>query len=184
MAITFPQEWFSKTRLKEHSKVTVFPLNKDSIIIHSNGYKERPSVLRLDITKWPSNLIERIILTAFKLNVDKLYLKCDSERKSEYYNLFNRLQRYLIGLDSNIFNGKEDEIYIRFMLDSSKMSLLEILIEIFNTFREFTESLIKGDIRDIETIYLEKFARKYHLGMRILLGIMIKYPSVGLSKIS
>ena len=178
MAITFPQEWFCKTELREHSKVHVFPLNEGTLIIHSDGYNNGLSELRLDVSQWPSNLIEQIILTAFKLNIEKLYLKYNFDNKQDYYKLINKLQREIIGFDSNFLNGDTNEICIRFLLDTSQTTLPEILIEIFNMFKEFMETLIKNNMNVNKSIYIEKFTRKYHLGMRILLGTLMKYPKL------
>ncbi len=178
MAITFPQEWFSKTNLKEHSKVIVYPFNDDTLIIHSYGYKEELSELNLDIREWPSNLIEQVILTAFKLNIEKLYLKYNFKDKQDYYNLINKLQRKIIGFDSNFLNGDDNEICIRFLLDTSQTTLPEIIVEIFNMFKEFMETLIENNFDVKKSIFIEKFARKYYLGMRILLGTLNKYPNM------
>ena len=40
------------------------------------------------------------------------------------------------------------------------------------------ETLIKNNMNVNKSIYIEKFTRKYHLGMRILLGTLMKYPKL------
>ncbi len=180
MAITFPQEWFINTPLKEHSKVLVYPINDDTLVIHRNNFKEGPSILKLDVSKWPSKLIEQVILTAFKLNIEELFLNYNFFNKQDYYDMVNKLQRELIGFDSSISEEK-NEICIRFLLDSSKTKLPEILIEIFRIFKEFMENLMDESLNLEESTYLEKFSRKYYLGMRSLIGTLLKYPDLEIS---
>ena len=178
MAITFPQEWFSKTQLQEHSKVLVFPIDEETLIIHRNNYKKGESILSVDLRDWPSKLTEQLILTAFKLNVDKLYLTCEIEKdKKAYYDMVNKLHRKIIGFDSSIVDDGNG-ICIRFLLDTAKTSLPEILIELFDTLKEFINSILDRSLDINQNIYKEKFARKYNLGLRALLQTLLKFPDL------
>ncbi|MFX1366035.1 MAG: AbrB/MazE/SpoVT family DNA-binding domain-containing protein [Promethearchaeota archaeon] len=178
MAITFPQEWFNKTHLKEHSKVSVFPIDDETILIHKNNYKKGESVIKLDLKDWSSNLFEELILTAFKLSVDKLYLKFEVEKNNkDYYDMVNNLQRKIIGFDSSIIS-EGNEICIQFLLDLRRISLPEILIELFNIINDFINSVIDKSSVVNQDIYKEKFSRKYNLGLRILLHTLLKYPNL------
>ena len=178
MAVTFPQDWFTKTHLKEHSKVHVFPIDEDTLIIHGNNYKEGESIMEVNLHEWPTNLAEQLVLTAFKLNVDQLHLKCDVEKyKKEYYDLVNKLQRKIIGFDSSIVPDNK-EICIRFLIDSTKTSLPDILIELYKTLGEFINSVLDSSSEINQDIYKERFSRKYYMGLRALLQTLLKYPSL------
>ncbi len=178
MAITFPQEWFQNSDLQEHSKVFVLPVDDDTLIIQRNNYIDSDSILHIDLNKWPSDLSEQLILTAFKLNVDQLYVKYDLKKnKQDYLVMINKLQRKIIGFDYSVLNDNSG-IIIRFLLDSTKTTLPEILIELFNTLKEFIIGVLDKSLVIDQGIYQEKFARKYHLGIRLLLATLLKYPKL------
>ncbi|MFW9989008.1 MAG: hypothetical protein ACFFC3_10155 [Candidatus Odinarchaeota archaeon] len=178
MAITFPQEWFQNSDLQEHSKVFVLPIDDDTLIIQKNNYLDSDSILHLDLTKWPSELSEQLILTAFKLNVDKLFVKYNLKKnKQDYLVMINKLQRKIIGFDYSI-SSDNNGINIRFLLDSTKTTLPEILIELYSTLKEFIIGVLDNSMVIDQGIYQEKFDRKYHLGIRLLLGTLLKYPKL------
>ncbi len=175
MAITFPQEWYNNSGLKERSKVFVYPLNHNTIIIHGDQRRKDTSILKVNAFEWPQEFTKQLVLTAFKLNIDKLFLKYNPNAKQNYYNLTDILQRELIGFDTSITNG-DNEYCISFLLDISRSTVPDILIELFTIFDEFIENLLDKSIKIKEGLYLENFSRKYHLGMRVLISTLLKYP--------
>ncbi|MBY8981318.1 MAG: AbrB/MazE/SpoVT family DNA-binding domain-containing protein [Candidatus Lokiarchaeota archaeon] len=174
-AITFPQEWTEIAKLKEKSEITLYPIDNKTLIIRAQEKKEQKSVYRLDSSKITLELIRQAILSAFKLNVDEIYLKYNSNNQEQLYKLLIELRREIIGIDFKDLS-ETNEFFINFLLDSSKTTFYDVLEDLVNVFNRIITNIVNGEVNKISDLLLDEIDRKYSLGTRILITGLSKYP--------
>jgi bifunctional DNA-binding transcriptional regulator/antitoxin component of YhaV-PrlF toxin-antitoxin module len=170
-AITFPQEWTNRANLKEKSIVNLYPVDDKTIIIE----EEQKTTFHIDGNSWPIKLIRQAILSAFKLNVDQIYLKYNDKNQDALYQLVIEMQREIIGFDFKLLSDT-NEYYINFLLDTSIKPLLEVLKELSNIFKTIIKNIIEGSIKKNYNLLLIEIDRKYSLGTRILIVGLSEFP--------
>ncbi|MFO8018470.1 MAG: AbrB/MazE/SpoVT family DNA-binding domain-containing protein [Promethearchaeia archaeon] len=173
-AITFPQDWTNKANLKAKSEVALYPLDDKTIVVQSADTEERKTVFKLDSSEWPTNLIRQAIISAFKLNIDEIYVKYNKENKDELYALLIDLRKEIIGLDFKTLDTQE--FYVNFLLDSNKTDVPEVLSDLAHVFTSIINNLLDGTLRENNEMLLAEIDRKYSLGTRILITGLSKYP--------
>ncbi|MFX1256797.1 MAG: hypothetical protein ACFFAN_02980 [Promethearchaeota archaeon] len=167
MAMTFPREWFKTTNLKEHSKIFIYPINDNTLILNTIEKKKKKLILKIDGCKWYVELIKQLIISAFRLNVDKLYLKYNDRNYKRLYIILTELQRQLIGLDFQNLNTSQ-KFCIKFLVDSSKITLREVLLDLMNLCEIFIKKIFEDKNENNYDILMEEYLRRYHLGTRII----------------
>ena len=191
-AVTFPQEWTEKAGLKEKTEVSMYPINDKTILIVTHEEEEKRILKITPFTnnkQWSINLIKQSIISAFKLNVDEIYIKyVDKEnltQKDDFYRklytLLKQLRQEIIGFDFNE-HTQNKEFFITFLLDTSKKSFLDIVKDLASVFKTIIENIVEGakkkdteiKIRNYDLI-LEEIDRKYSLGTRILITGLSEY---------
>ncbi|MBN1800937.1 MAG: AbrB/MazE/SpoVT family DNA-binding domain-containing protein [Candidatus Lokiarchaeota archaeon] len=177
-AVTFPQEWAEAADLKEKSEVIMYPINDRNIIIATRE-DEQKRVLRINPVKsgkeWTLALLNQAIISAFKLNVDEIYIKYNQNIKQKLYELLIKLRQEIIAIDFKDI-VESNEFYIIFLLDTSKTDLIDVLKDLAMVFKTIIESIIESskkkgakiEIANYELIMAE-IDRKYSLGTRILI---------------
>ncbi|MFX1239209.1 MAG: hypothetical protein ACFFAS_08910 [Promethearchaeota archaeon] len=176
-AVTFPQEWTEAAQLKEKSEVSMYPINDKMIIIATREDDQR-RILRIDPIKegktWSLELLNQAIISAFKLNVDEIYIKYNDKIKQNLYELLIKLRQEIIAIDFKDIIEK-NEFYVQFLLDTSKTDLVDVLKDLAMVFKTIFESIIEGskkgkeiEIKNYDLI-LAEIDRKYSLGTRILI---------------
>ncbi len=177
-AVTFPQEWAEVAELKEKSEVTMYPINDRTLIIATRE-EDQKRVLRIDPVKsgkeWSLELLNQAIISAFKLNIDEIYVKYNQKIKQKLYELLIKLRQEIIAIDFKDIIEKS-EFYVQFLLDTSKTDLLDVLNDLAMVFKTIIESIIEGskkkgakiEIANYDLI-LAEIDRKYSLGTRILI---------------
>lgn len=174
-AITFPQDWAINADLVEKSEVSLYPLDEKTIIIRAFD-KERPkTIFRIDANVWSMNLIKQAIISAFKLNIDEIYIKYNDINQEEVNKLLIELRSEIIGIDFKNVN-ETNEFLINFLLDTSKTSLPNVLSDLSNVFTTVINNIIEGNIRKDNQLILDEIDRKYSLGRRILITGLADYP--------
>lgn len=174
-AITFPQEWTHIAKLEEKSEITLFPVDDKTLVVRTQEKGESKTVYNLDGSKMPIKLVRQAIISAFKLNVDDIYLKYTSSNKEELYELLIELRREIIGIDFKDI-AKRNEFYINFLLDASKTTFHEVLEDLVNVFETIIVNIVKGEPEKISELLLDEIDRKYSLGTRILITGLAEYP--------
>ncbi|MBN1216542.1 MAG: AbrB/MazE/SpoVT family DNA-binding domain-containing protein [Candidatus Lokiarchaeota archaeon] len=173
-AITFPQEWTESAKLKEKSEITLYPIDSKTLIIHAKDENVQKKVYRLDSTIIPLRLIRQAILSAFKLNVDEIYLKYTSENQETLYQLLIELRREIIGFDFKNL-PESNEFFINFLLDTSKTTFYDVLEDLVKVFNTIIKNIVDGEVNKISTLLLDEIDRKYSLGTRILITGLSEY---------
>jgi len=174
-AITFPQEWTKVAKLEEKSEITLFPVDDNTLVVRAQEKGESKTVYNLDGSKIPIKLVRQAVISAFKLNVDDIYLKYTSSNKEELYELLIELRREIIGIDFKDI-GDRNEFYINFLLDASKTTFHEVLVDLVNVFKTIIVNIVKGEPEKISNLLLDEIDRKYSLGTRILITGLAEYP--------
>ncbi|MHA1292970.1 MAG: AbrB/MazE/SpoVT family DNA-binding domain-containing protein [Promethearchaeota archaeon] len=174
-AITFPQEWTNKAKIKEKSVVIFYPLDDNTIIIRAHPHNIKKAVFKLDGTLWSLNLIKQAIISAFKLNIDEIYLKFNEKNEEKLYELLIDLRREIIGLDFKTIMDTH-EFYIRFLLDTTMTTFKEVLEDLVNIFDTIINNIVEGSIKENSNLLLDEIDRKYSLGTRILITGLSDYP--------
>jgi antitoxin component of MazEF toxin-antitoxin module len=174
-AITFPQEWTNKAKLQEKSEITLFPMDDNTLIVRAQDKGASKTIYNLDGTKMPLKLVRQAIISAFKLDVDDIYLKYTSSNKEELYELLIELRREIIGIDFKDVQNR-NEFYVNFLLDASKIDLHEVLVDLVNVFGTIMENIVEGNPDQISDLLLDEIDRKYSLGTRILITGLAEYP--------
>ena len=176
-AITFPQEWTKKAKLSEKSEVSLYPIDDKTIVVRAFDDEQTKSILRID-EKWPIELVRDALISAFKLNVNEIYIKYNRENQDEILKLLTEMRGEIIGLDF-----KEDvvkkEYFVYFLLDTSRKSISDILLELINAFSTIIDNILKGIPKKNKELLLAEIERKYHLGRRILITGLSNYPVSG-----
>ncbi len=174
-AITFPQEWTNEAKLEEKSIVNLYPVDNKTIIVRAKEEEEQKTTFVIDGNKWPLKLIKQAILSAFKINVDEIYLKYNEKNQDDIYQLVIEMQREIIGFDFKHLI-ESNEYYINFLLDTSTKPLLEVLKELVNIFQSILKNIIEGSIKKNYDLQLIEIDRKYSLGTRIIITGLSDYP--------
>ncbi len=174
-AITFPQEWTKGADLKEKSEITLYPIDNKTLVIRSLEKGEEERLYRLDGVKMPIKLVRQAVLSAFKLNIDDIYLKYNSRKKQELYELLINLRREIIGIDFKDI-PETNEFYINFLLDVSKTAFYDVIDDLVSVFRAIIKNIVQGNDNETSDLLLDEIERKYSLGTRILITGLSKYP--------
>jgi len=174
-AITFPQEWTKLAELKEKSEITLYPIDDKTLVIRSLEKGEEHRVYRMDGIQMPIKLVRQAIMSAFKLNIDDIYLKYDSEKKQELYELLINLRREIIGIDFKDI-PESNEFYINFLLDASKTAFYDVIEDLVSVFHAIMKNIVEGSDNKTSDLLLDEIERKYSLGTRILITGLSKYP--------
>jgi len=186
-AITFPQEWTKLAELKDKSEikegeiigaseVSLYPIDDKSILIRVSDKEREQTVLRLNGNKWPLKLIKQAIISAFKINVDEIYVKYNEDNQEDLYELLINLQREIIGFDFKNLSDTQD-YYINFLLDTSKAPFQDVLMDLANIFHTIIKNVIEGTNKKSNNLLLTEIGRKYSLGRRILVTGLSEYPT-------
>ena len=179
-AMTFPQEWTSLANLGDKSEVKLYPIDENTLIIRAGDLNE-PKRFQIG-EEWPIQLIKQAIISAFKLNVDEVLIKYNEKTEDSLNEKLIELGSDLIGLDyKNIVDSQE--FYIRFLVDPSKTTLPEILMDLSNVFLSIIKNIIEGTregTRKKNDFLLAELEKKYHLGRRILITGLSDFPLKGL----
>ncbi|MHA1488166.1 MAG: AbrB/MazE/SpoVT family DNA-binding domain-containing protein [Promethearchaeota archaeon] len=178
-AITFPQEWTNIAKLNEKSEVSLFPIDEKTIVIRTIKEEKQKSVFKMDGNEWPIKLIRQALISAFKLDIDEIYLKYDNKNQEELYEILIDLRNEIIGIDFKDLTNT-NEYYINFLLDASKTNFPIVLMDLANVFNTIIKNVVNGSNRKNKALLLAEIDRKYSLGTRILITGLSEYP---LSKI-
>ncbi|MFX0187423.1 MAG: AbrB/MazE/SpoVT family DNA-binding domain-containing protein [Candidatus Hodarchaeota archaeon] len=173
-AMTFPQEWTNQANLKEKSDISLYPIDDKSIIIRTVD-KEKKTIFNIDGNEWPVKLIKQAIISAFKLNVDEIYIKYNDDNREDIYKLIINLERETIGFDFKD-NSEGQEFFINFLLDTSSKPFQDILMDLSEVFRRIIKNVIEGITKKNGDLLLAEIERKYSLGTRILITGLSDYP--------
>jgi len=175
-AITFPQDWTISANLDEKSEVSLYPLDDKTIIIRAFDKEKSKTIFRIDADAWSMNLIKQAIISAFKLNIDEIYIKYNNSTQEEEVNkLLIELRSEIIGIDFKNLNENK-EFLINFLLDTSKTALPDVLSDLSNVFTTVIKNIIEGNTRKDNQLILDEIDRKYSLGRRILITGLADYP--------
>ena len=183
-AVTFPQEWAEAADLKEKSEVSMYPINEKTIIIITKEVEEK-KILRIDPFKsgneWPLELLNKAIISAFKLNVDEIYIKYNKNTHEKLYEVLIKLRQEIIGIDFKDATH-DHEFFVTFLLDSTKTNLLEVLKDLADMFKTIIQNAIDSANKKDTTINIKNYDlilaeidRKYSLGRRILITGLSRY---------
>ncbi|MFX1394659.1 MAG: AbrB/MazE/SpoVT family DNA-binding domain-containing protein [Promethearchaeota archaeon] len=173
-AMTFPQEWTNKANLKEKSEVSLYPIDDKSIVIKTTDKEKQKTIFNIG-DNWPIKLLRHALISAFKLNVDEIYLKYNEKNQDKLYKLLTELRREIIGIDfKNLVDN--NEFFIYFLLDSSKTTFKEVLSDLIDVFNIIISNVIKGTTQNNDDLLLAEIDRKYSLGRRILITGLSEYP--------
>lgn len=183
-AVTFPQEWTEAAQLKEKSEVSMYPINEKTIMIVAHEEEEK-RILRIapfnDDDTWSLELLNQAIISAFKLNVDEIYIKYNEKNQGELYELLIKLRQEIIAIDFKDIT-ENNEFYITFLLDTSKKDLIDVLKDLAGVFSQIIENIVESARNKIETIEIKNYElilaeidRKYSLGTRILITGLSEY---------
>ncbi|MHA1148221.1 MAG: AbrB/MazE/SpoVT family DNA-binding domain-containing protein [Promethearchaeota archaeon] len=174
-AITFPQEWTNSAKLEEKSQVTLYPIDNKTLVVRAHDKEKPQTIFRLDSAKWPIRLVKQAIISAFKLNIDEIYLKYNSKNQDDLYALLIDLRKEIIGLDFKNLSDNS-EFFINFLLDASKTNLNEVFMDLANVFTTIINNIISGTVSKNNDLLLAEIDRKYSLGTRILITGLTDYP--------
>ncbi|MFO7798043.1 MAG: AbrB/MazE/SpoVT family DNA-binding domain-containing protein [Promethearchaeati archaeon] len=174
-AITFPQEWTKEADLQEKSEITLYPVDKKTLVVRVQEKSEEKIVYRINSDQMPIKLVRQAIISAFKLNVDYIYLKYKTSNKEKLYELLIELRREIIGIDFKDVPNT-NEFYINFLLDASKTTFHEVLVDLVNVFETIIRNIVKSEQDKISDLLLDEIDRKYSLGTRILVTGLAEYP--------
>ncbi len=174
-AITFPQDWTINADLEEKSEVSLYPLDDKTIIIRAFDKEKTKTIFRIDANVWSMNLMKQAIISAFKLNIDEIYIKYDDKNQEEVNKLLIELRSEIIGIDFKNIN-ESNEFLINFLLDTSKTALPDVLSDLSSVFTTVINNIIEGNTRKDNQFILDEIDRKYSLGRRILITGLSDYP--------
>ncbi|MFX1259008.1 MAG: AbrB/MazE/SpoVT family DNA-binding domain-containing protein [Promethearchaeota archaeon] len=178
-AMTFPQDWTNQARLKEKSEVSLYPIDKKSIVIRTIDKNKQKTIFTIDGSEWPIKLIKQAIISAFKLNIDEILIqntkRYQNKNSDELYELLVDLRREIIGLDFKE-NVDKHEYSINFLLDTNKTDFSGVLNDLANVFNTLIRNVIEGELKKNMDMILAEIDRKYSLGTRILVTGLSEYP--------
>ncbi|TFG09213.1 MAG: hypothetical protein EU539_00140 [Promethearchaeota archaeon] len=174
-AITFPQDWAIKANLEERAEVTLYPIDDKSLVIRTINKEKPKTIFRIDANKWPINLVRQALISAFKLDVNEIYIKYDKKNQETILELLTQMRGEMIGMDfKELIDTNEYLIY--FLLDTSKKTFKDVLLELINTFKKIVDNAIEGAPKKNNELLLAEIDRKYSLGRRILITGLSEYP--------
>jgi len=173
-AITFPQDWTEKAELKEKSEVIIYPIDDSSIVIKTADKDEQKTVLNIGL-EWPFELIKQALISAFKLDVNEIYIKYSNKNQDEIFDLLTQLRGEMIGMDFKELSDTSQYL-LYFLTDTSKKPFKDVLMELINTFRRIINNVIEGKSKKNNEPLLAEIDRKYSLGRRILITGLSDYP--------
>lgn len=173
-AITFPQDWTERAGLEEKSEVIIYPIDDSSIVIKTADKDKQKTVLNIGL-EWPIELIKQALISAFKLDVNEIYIKYSNKNQDEIFDLLTQSRGEIIGMD---FKELSDtgQFLIYFLTDTSKSKYIDVLMELINTFRRIINNVIEGKTKKNNELLLAEIDRKYSLGRRILITGLSDYP--------
>ncbi len=174
-AMTFPQDWTIAANLKEKSEVTLYPHDSKTLVVRALEKEEQKTVFRIDANKWPLKLIKQAIISAFKLNVQDIFVKYSEDNQEKIYELIIDLERETIGFDFKDISDSQ-EYYINFLLDTSSKPLQDVLMDLSDVFHTLIKNVIEGSNKKNYKLLLTEIERKYSLGTRILITGLSDYP--------
>jgi len=183
-AVTFPQEWTEAANLKEKSEITMYPIDAKTMMVVARE-EENKKILRIDPftdqNGWTFKFLNQAIISAFKLNVDEIYIKYNEKTQAELYELLIKLRQEIIAIDFKDIS-ETNEFYISFLLDTSKKNLLDVLKDLAGVFNTIIENITESARKKNETIEIKNYDiilaeidRKYSLGTRILITGISEY---------
>lgn len=183
-AVTFPQEWTEIAKLKEKSEVFMYPIDEKTLMIVARE-EEQKRILRIDPFKeksvWSLDFLRQAIISAFKLNVDEIYIKYDEKFQGNLYELLIKLRQEIIAIDFKDI-PENNEFYVSFLLDTSKKDLKEVLKDLAGVFSTIMENIVESVRKKNERIDIKNYGlilaetdRKYSLGTRILITGLTEY---------
>jgi antitoxin component of MazEF toxin-antitoxin module len=173
-AITFPQDWAEKAGLKDKSEVIIYPIDDSSIVIKTIDKGKQKTVLNIELD-WSMNIIKQALISAFKLDINEIYIKYDSKKQEEIFGLLTQLRGEMIGMDFKDL-ADTNQYLLYFLTDTSKTIFKDVLIELINTFKKIIDDVIKGIMKKNSELLLAQIDRKYSLGRRILITGLSDYP--------
>lgn len=174
-AMTFPQDWTQQSNLKEKSEVVLYPIDNNSIVIKTSGKDKQKTVLNIDSNNWPIPLIRHALISAFKLNVDEIFIKYKDENQEKIFALLIDMRGEMIGMAFKEII-QENKYYIYFLLDTSKTTFKEELLGLIEVFDVIIKNVIEGSLNKNSNLLLTEIDRKYALGRRILITGLSEYP--------
>ncbi len=174
-AMTFPQDWANQSKLKEKTEIFLYPLDDNTLIVKSRDKDEKKTIFRMNSNEWSPQLIRQAIISAFKLNVNEIYIKYYEDNQEQLYELLTELRREIIGIDFKNLTEK-NEFFVYFLLDTSKTTFQEVLTDLINLFITIIKNIIEGIVKNNNNLLLAEMDRKYSLGRRILITGLSEYP--------
>lgn len=173
-AITFPQDWTKEAKLKEKSEVIIYPIDESSVVIKTGDKEKQKTVLNISL-EWPIELIKQALISAFKLDVNEIYIQLSNKNQDDIFDLLTQLRGEMIGMD---FKELQDtnQFLVYFLTDTSKMTFKDVLMELINTFSRIIKNVIEGKTKKNKELLLAEIDRKYSLGRRILITGLSDYP--------
>ena len=173
-AITFPQDWTKEAKLKEKSEVTIYPIDESSIVIKTGDKEKQKTVLNISL-EWTIDLIKQALISAFKLDVNEIYIQLSNKNHDDIFDLLTQLRGEMIGMD---FKELPDtnQFLVYFLTDTSKKTFKDVLMELINTFSRIINNVIEGKTKKNNELLLAEIDRKYSLGRRILITGLSDYP--------
>ncbi len=173
-AITFPQDWTKEANLKEKSEVTIYPIDESSIVIKTGDREKQKTVLNINL-EWSIDLIKQALISAFKLDVNEIYIQFSNKNQDNIFDLLTQLRGEMIGMD---FKELPDtnQFLVYFLTDTSKKTFKDVLMELINTFNRIINNVIEGKSKKNNELLLAEIDRKYSLGRRILITGLSDYP--------
>ena len=173
-AITFPQDWTINAELDEKSEVSLYPIDKKTIVIRAE--KDKPkTIFTIESNKWATKLIRQAIIAAYKLNISEVYIKYTNKNQEELNKLLIDLRSEIIGLDFKTL-AESEEFLVHFLLDTAKMPFKEVLTDLSLVFTNVINNIIEGNNKKNNELILDEIDRKYSLGTRILITGLSDYP--------
>ncbi len=174
-AMTFPQDWANQSEIEEKKEVSLYPLDDKTLVVKSSGKEEKKTIFRLNSNEWSLQLIRQAIISAFKLNVQEIYIKYYESNQEQIYELLTELRREIVGIDFKNLT-ESDEFFVYFLLDTSKTTFQDVLTDLINLFITIIRNIIEGKAKNNNTLLLAEMDRKYSLGRRILITGLSEYP--------
>ncbi len=174
-AMTFPQDWANQSKLKEKTEIFLYPLDDNTLIVKSRDKDEKKTIFRMNSNEWSPQLIRQAIISAFKLNVNEIYIKYYEDNQEQLYELLTELRREIIGIDFKNLT-ENNEFFVYFLLDTSKTTFQEVLTDLINLFITIIKNIIEGIVKNNNNLLLAEMDRKYSLGRRILITGLSEYP--------
>lgn len=173
-AITFPQEWADRAGLEYKSEVIIYPIDDSSVVVKTMKKAKQKTILNIGI-EWPMNIIKQALISAFKLDVNEIYIKYDGKKHDKIFDLLVQLRSEMIGMD---FRELEDsnQYLLYFLTDTSRKRFKDVLMELINAFKRIIDDVSKGIMKKKSEVLLAEIDRKYLLSRRILITSLAEYP--------